>query len=269
MRRSVVTVSLLTWLCTAFPVVAADQPRVVELWRGQVPDETGTIGPETVRMSPKLDRTQVEVTEPTRMVTNVTRPTLTIYRPAKEKDTGTAVLICPGGGYWNLYWELEGEEVRLKLVGFGPNDAGLKSTFTRRLGHRVELVDRVSQAELVSHLAAAQILVCPRPRHRAGAEAASGRLGRARGRIWAGAQHSLHPRKGRQALHADRVDLSLPARASVGGCGSNQSGSNKLPSASRFPGAGESRHAQQCVWLATAPVHNSPHFGTRAENKFT
>ena len=48
-------------------------------------------------MSPKLDRTQVEVTEPTRMLTDVSKPTLTIYRPAKEKDTGTAMLICPGG----------------------------------------------------------------------------------------------------------------------------------------------------------------------------
>src|SRR5262249_39817109 len=52
----------------------------------------------------------VEVTEQTRMVTNVSSPTITIYRPAKDKDVGTAVLICPGGGYWNLYWQLEGEE---------------------------------------------------------------------------------------------------------------------------------------------------------------
>src|SRR6266850_541998 len=92
---------------------AAAAPLVVEIWPGKVPDEneSGDIGPERVRMSPALDRKQVEVTEPTRMITDVTKPTLTIYRPAKEKDTGTAVLICPGGGYWNLYWELEGEEV--------------------------------------------------------------------------------------------------------------------------------------------------------------
>ena len=98
-------------LFLAGPVVAADKPLVVELWPGKVPDETGNIGPEKVRMSPKLDRKQVEVTEPTRLVTNVSKPTLTIYRPAKDKDTGAAILICPGGGYWNLYWELEGEEV--------------------------------------------------------------------------------------------------------------------------------------------------------------
>ena len=73
-----------------------DKPLVVELWPGKTPDETADIGAETTRMSPKLDKKQVEVTEPTKMVTNVTKPTITIYRPAKEKDTGTAVLICPG-----------------------------------------------------------------------------------------------------------------------------------------------------------------------------
>ena len=37
-------------------------------------------------MSPKLDHKQVEVTEPTQMVTGVTKATITIHRPAKDKD---------------------------------------------------------------------------------------------------------------------------------------------------------------------------------------
>jgi acetyl esterase/lipase len=77
-------------------------------------------------MSPKLDRKQVEVTEPTRMVTSVTNPTITIYRPVTGKDTGTAMLICPGGGYWNLYWELEGEEVATWLNSIGVTGIILK-----------------------------------------------------------------------------------------------------------------------------------------------
>src|SRR5882724_7852423 len=93
------TAFLFSWICAAWPVVGADNPLVIELWPGAVPDERGDIGPERFRMSPSLDRKQVEVTEPTQMITDVTKPTLTIYRPAKEKDTGTAVLICPGGGY--------------------------------------------------------------------------------------------------------------------------------------------------------------------------
>src|SRR4026208_2400007 len=82
---------------------SAAEPLVLEIWPGKVPDESGDIGPERVRMSPKLDRKQVEVTEPTRLITDVTRPTITIYQPAGEKNTGTAMLICPGGGYWDLY----------------------------------------------------------------------------------------------------------------------------------------------------------------------
>lgn len=111
---------------------AAAEPQVVELWSGNVPDENGGIGAERVRMSPALDKKQVEVTVPTRMITDVTRPTLTIYRPPADKDTGTAVLICPGGGYWNLYWELEGEEVAAWLNSIGATGILLKYRVPRR-----------------------------------------------------------------------------------------------------------------------------------------
>jgi acetyl esterase/lipase len=111
---------------------AGNKPQVVELWPGKAPDEDGSIGKEYVRMSPKSTRKEVEVTEPTRLVTNVTKPSITIYRPAKDKDTGTAVLICPGGGYWNLYWELEGEEVASWLNSLGVTGIILKYRVPRR-----------------------------------------------------------------------------------------------------------------------------------------
>jgi acetyl esterase/lipase len=123
---------LLAWWCTAGLATAADNPRVIELWPGKAPDEPGTIGPEKVIMSPKLTKKQVEVTDSTRMISNVTKPTITIYRPAKDKDTGTAVIICPGGGYWNLYWELEGEEVAAWLNSLGVTGVILKYRVPRR-----------------------------------------------------------------------------------------------------------------------------------------
>jgi acetyl esterase/lipase len=132
MLRFASTVFLIICLCVVWPVLGNEQPLVVEIWPGKVPDATDNIGAETVRMSPKLDRKQVEVTEPTRMVTNVTKPTLTVYRPAKEKDTGTALLICPGGGYWNLYWQLEGEEVAAWLNTLGVTGVILKYRVPRR-----------------------------------------------------------------------------------------------------------------------------------------
>jgi acetyl esterase/lipase len=120
------------WVTAPAPQGGPDKPLVVDLWPGKPPDEAADIGPEKVVMSPKLDRKQVEVTESTRMITNVTKPTLTIYRPAKEKDTGTAILICPGGGYWNLYWELEGEEVAAWLNDLGVTGILLKYRVPRR-----------------------------------------------------------------------------------------------------------------------------------------
>src|SRR5258706_120347 len=95
--KSLSIVSLVAAMGVAWAAIAADNPQVIQLWPGNVPDESETIGPERVRMSPKLDRKQVEVTEQTTLITAVTNPTITVYRPVKEKNTGTAMLICPGG----------------------------------------------------------------------------------------------------------------------------------------------------------------------------
>src|SRR5262245_52969868 len=66
------------------------------------------------------------------MITNVTKPTLTIYRPNPKLDTGTSILICPGVGYWNLYWEVEGEEVATWLASRGMTGIILKYRVPRR-----------------------------------------------------------------------------------------------------------------------------------------
>ncbi len=132
MKRIVAAVSPLIWLCLTWPALGADKPTVVELWPGKIPDDVGDIGPEKVRMSPKLTRKEVEVTESTRLVTNVSKPTITVYRPAKDKDNGAAILICPGGGYWDLYWELEGEEVAAWLNSQGVTGIILKYRVPRR-----------------------------------------------------------------------------------------------------------------------------------------
>jgi acetyl esterase/lipase len=126
--------SVFFYACLYVPSAAAssEKPSVVALWPGKAPDEPGDLGPEKVHMSPRLTRKEVEVTEPTRLVTNVSKPTITIYRPARDRDTGAAVLICPGGGYWNLYWQLEGEEVAAWLNSRGITGILLKYRVPRR-----------------------------------------------------------------------------------------------------------------------------------------
>ena len=111
---------------------SAAEPVVVALWPGTAPDEPGTIGPERERLSPKLDRKQVEVTEQTRLITGVTNPTISVWSPPRDKQTGTAMLIFPGGGYWDLYWQLEGEEVAAWLNSIGVTGIVLKYRVPRR-----------------------------------------------------------------------------------------------------------------------------------------
>ena len=129
MARSIAILALAVFLGNG---ASAGEPLVLQLWPGKAPEEPGDIGPESVRMSPRMDRKQVEVTEPTRLLSNVSKPTITVYRPAKDKDTGTAMLICPGGGYWNLFWELEGEEVAAWLNSQGITGIILKYRVPRR-----------------------------------------------------------------------------------------------------------------------------------------
>src|SRR5882724_11835241 len=124
-------IALAIWLLAVYFVnswaFAAD-PLVVDLWPGKVPGDVGIDGQETSRIydSPLVG--------PTKLITNVTKPTLTIYQPAKEKNTGTAMIICPGGGYHNLFWELEGEEVAAWLTSAGMTGIILKYRCPRRPG---------------------------------------------------------------------------------------------------------------------------------------
>jgi acetyl esterase/lipase len=60
------------------------------------------------------------------IVDHITKPTLTIYQPANEKRTGTAVIICPGGGYGVLAAGHEGAEVARAF-----NDVGITAFVLR------------------------------------------------------------------------------------------------------------------------------------------
>ena len=79
---------------------AAAQPLTLLLWPDGAPEPPGfRPEPETVRLAG----------DNLRRVTNVSAPTITVYQPAKP--VGTAVLVCPGGGYNHLSIEHEGAQV--------------------------------------------------------------------------------------------------------------------------------------------------------------
>ncbi len=80
----------------------------MEIWPGTPPDAAAAVppGPETAT----IDTKDLVAGRPIIGVGNVSRPTMTVYSP-KGKNTGAAVLVFPGGGYFDLAIDLEGTEV--------------------------------------------------------------------------------------------------------------------------------------------------------------
>jgi acetyl esterase/lipase len=121
MRRALLVLMLAGVVCWDRPAAAADKPLVVDVWPGKAPGDKGEIAAETMVDSGHVKR-----------VTNVSRPTLTVFKPAKDKDTRAAVVIAPGGGYNILAWDLEGTEVAEWLNSIGVTGIVLKYRVPRR-----------------------------------------------------------------------------------------------------------------------------------------
>jgi acetyl esterase/lipase len=68
---------------------------------------------------PVNDQEKSETTPGRISITLVSRPTLAIFLPPKEKATGTAVIVCPGGSYTHLAMSHEGFDIAKKLNEFG------------------------------------------------------------------------------------------------------------------------------------------------------
>jgi len=80
----------------------AAEPVTLKLWPTGAPEPAGFTS-EAEKEIPKKNDADVK------RVTNVTEPTITVYKP--EKPNGTAVIVCPGGGYSILAIEHEGTQV--------------------------------------------------------------------------------------------------------------------------------------------------------------
>lgn len=105
------------------------------------PGETAEIGPEHDATKP--DGRTVAGKRVTRL-TNVSRPSLTVYPAPAARNTGTAILVCPGGGYNILAWDLEGTEVCEWLNSIGVTGLLLKYRVPKRPGddrHLLPLAD--------------------------------------------------------------------------------------------------------------------------------
>lgn len=103
----------------------AEDLEVFDVWPGKAPGETGDVGEEQL-LPPRENQKPVE------RLTNVTRPTITVYPAPAEENTGTAVMVCPGGAYHILAMDLEGTEVARWLNSVGVTAFLLKYRVPRR-----------------------------------------------------------------------------------------------------------------------------------------
>ena len=63
-------------------------------------------------------------------VRNVVKPSITVYLPAAETGTGTAVIVAPGGSFTHLSWNFEGTQVAEWLQRHGVAGFVLKYRLT-------------------------------------------------------------------------------------------------------------------------------------------
>ena len=98
---------------------------IISLWPGTAPGEKGDIGEELDTTAGKDDIIRTG---------NVTHPTITVFRPTKDKANGAAVMVCPGGGYNILALNLEGTEVCEWFNSIGVTAFLLKYRVPARIG---------------------------------------------------------------------------------------------------------------------------------------
>lgn len=119
-RRCFAALAALTFCTASLMATAAPDPSVLTgetqlLWPGGAPGAVGT-GPGH-------------------------EPSITVYLPAPEKATGTAIVVCPGGGYGTLALDHEGEQIGQWLIGEGIAAFVLQYRHAPSYGHPYPLMD--------------------------------------------------------------------------------------------------------------------------------
>lgn len=134
----------------------ATEPVVIPLWSSECPAPT----PQQI-IGPQAD-------DGIGHLTNISTPELIVYRPDKHKNSGAAVMICPGGGYGVVSMRYEGHAYAKLLADNGITAAILKYRLPGEV-HTVSTEDATRGMEII-HAKAAEWGVDP---HKIGISGAS------------------------------------------------------------------------------------------------
>src|SRR3954468_17228025 len=116
--------SLLFHFTIVLIISAQAQQKVISLYNGQAPGSENWTWNEAENDSNSWR---------TKVVYNVSRPTLTVFKPDSIMATGTAVIICPGGAFHALSINSEGYDVANWLVKKGVTCFVLKYRLARSM----------------------------------------------------------------------------------------------------------------------------------------
>lgn len=113
---------LLTFFITSIMNNVTQSQTVIPLYKDSIPNS-----------KPSKDEETIEYPNGITIISKISRPTLTIFLPEKNKANGTAVVIYPGGGYGVTAYSHEGTDVAKEFNKMGiaafvvkyriPNDA--------------------------------------------------------------------------------------------------------------------------------------------------
>jgi endo-1,4-beta-xylanase len=104
--------------------LGAGAPEEILLWPGGAPGSEGKTAPEAI----------VPSTDGVRRITSIHKPSITAHLPSREKATGAAVIVLPGGGHRYLSIDNEGHAVATWLSERGIAGFVLKYRLAREEG---------------------------------------------------------------------------------------------------------------------------------------
>jgi acetyl esterase/lipase len=99
------------------------QNKTIDLWPDGNPQPTSFDKPE---YDPTTDADRLKAGKVTLRLTNVSRPTISVYFPKVGQNARVGVLVFPGGGYDHLAWNIEGTEACEWLQSIGVTCAAVK-----------------------------------------------------------------------------------------------------------------------------------------------
>src|SRR6476646_3044804 len=130
-----------------FVTIINAQQKVIQLYNGAAPGSENWTWNEAGNDSNLWN---------TKVVYNVSHPTLTVFEPASKQQGGTAVIICPGGAFHALSINSEGFDVAKWLVKKGVTCFVLKYRLIHCLTNdpAAEFMSKVGKPELETEMKA-------------------------------------------------------------------------------------------------------------------